>query len=813
MNKGKLFLKIRLLLLPVIFLVIGIWLGALFFGGGKRSADHSGHDHAANGEAAGTKWTCSMHPQIQQPKSGKCPICAMDLIPLKKGSKKALRPKELVMSPEARELARISTVEVGRQLVDAKIDMVGKIDYDETRTRTIAAWFPGRIDRLYVDYTGVEVNKGDHLANVYSPELLTAQRELISAIKFQSGDINTVKEKLRLWGLSEEKIRSIEAKGQTSDRMDIDAPFGGIVIHKGVDQGDYVKTGSALFKISDLSKVWVLLDAYESDLPWLRFGQKVKFEAEAVPGKVFEGIVTFISPILDPKTRTVKVRVNADNADFVLKPDMFVHATAFATLAGGGKVISKDLAGKWISPMHPEIIRDKPGDCPVCGMKLVEAEKLGYTVLKKADKPPLVIPTSAVLNTGKRSVVYVETPGTKEPSYEGREILVGPRAGGFYIVEEGLMEGERVVSEGAFKIDSALQILAKPSMMSPGGGGGGGGGHNHGGKKKSGDMSGMKMTVYDVSDDFKKQLSGVFAEFFKLQSALADDNAKAAKDAGAAMIKALEGVDMKLLKNDAHMAWMNDVAPIKDGAGKVAAEGDLASQRKFFEELSKTMAKAAMTYAVSFGEPAVLMNCSMAFDGKGANWLQLGETVRNPYFGKSMLGCGDLKMKMEPPKKGGHEEHGEMKVYQVDAAFKKQLGGVYAVYFDIQKALATDDFSAAKKAAKEVGAALEKVDMKLVKGDAHLAWMTQLEEIKKTAEGIAITDKISSARNSFLTLSETLIHAADNFKPEFDQPVVHVHCSMAFDGKGGHWLQEGKDVKNPFYGKAMSKCGDVMGEK
>jgi len=811
MKKGKFPLKLRTFILPLIFLVVGVAIGAIIFRGGGKSAagDHSGH---TGGEAAATKWTCSMHPQIQQPKSGKCPICAMDLIPLKKGSKTTLRPKELVMSPEARALARISTVEVSRQLVDAKIDMVGKIDYDETRTKTIAAWFPARIDRLYVDYTGVEVKKGDHLANVYSPELLTAQRELISAIKFKSGDIETVKEKLRLWGLSEEKIRSIEVKGQTSDRMDIDAPFGGIVIHKGVDQGDYVKTGGNLFKISDLSKVWVLLDAYESDLPWLRFGQKVEFEAEAVPGKVFEGIVTFISPILDPKTRTVKVRVNTDNADFVLKPDMFVHATAFATLAGGGKVISKDLAGKWISPMHPEIIRDKPGDCPVCGMKLVQAEKLGYSVLKKSEKPPLIVPTSAVLNTGKRSVVYVETPGTKEPSYEGREILVGPRAGGFYIVEEGLMEGERVVSEGAFKIDSALQILAKPSMMSPDGGGGGGG-HDHGGKKKSGGMSGMKMTVYDVSDDFKKQLSAVFTEFFKLQSALADDDTKAAQSAGAAVSKALEGVDMKLLKNDAHMAWMNDVAPIKDGSAKIAAETDLTAQRKIFEGLSKTMAKAAMAYAISFEEPAVLMNCSMAFEGKGADWLQLGETVRNPYFGKSMLGCGDVKMKMEPPGKGGHEKHGDMKVFQVDGAFKNQLKGVYAVYFDIQKALAVDDFSAAKKAAKKVGPAVEKVDMKLLKGDAHMAWMSQLEEIKKTAAAISKTDKISSARSSFLTLSETLIHAADNFKLGFDQPVVHVHCSMAFDGKGGHWLQEGKEVENPYYGKAMSKCGDVMDEK
>lgn len=800
-------------ILYLVALAIGLAVGAFLFGGGDKGGDggHPEHQHGGSDEA--TKWTCSMHPQIQQPKPGKCPICGMDLIPLKKGSKQALRPRELMMSPEAKELARITTVEVKRQLVDAKIEMVGKVDYDETRTKTIAAWFPARIDKLYVDYTGIDVRKGDHLAYVYSPELLTAQRELISAIKFKSEDIETVKEKLRLWGLSEEKIRSIEVKGETDDHMDIDAPFGGIVIHKAVNEGDYVETGGTLFKIADLSKVWVQLEAYESDLPWLRYRQKVEFNVEAVPGRIFEGVVTFISPILDPKTRTVKVRVNADNQELLLKPDMFVHATAFATLAGGGKVISEDLAGKWIGPMHPEILRDKPGKCPICGMALVKADELGYSVMKKSEKPPLVVPTSAVLKTGKRSVVYVEVPDTKEPTYEGREILVGPRAGGFYIVEEGLMEGERVVTEGAFKIDSALQILAKPSMMSPDGGGGGG--HDHGGKQKSGasGKAAKKMTVYEVPNAFKEQLAGVFAEFFKLQSALADDNAKDAKSAGAAMVKSLQGVDMKLLENDAHMAWMNDLTAIKDGAEKIAAESSLASQRKSFESLSKTMANAAMAYAISFVEQAVVMNCPMAFDSKGADWLQLGEAVRNPYFGKSMIGCGDVKMKIEPPKKGGgHEAHGEMKVFQVDDAFKKQLASVYVDYFAIQKSLAADDFASVRESSEKLEAALGKVDMKLLKGDAHTTWMSQVGEIQKTTDTIRKSDKIDTARTAFLPLSETLIHTVDNFGITFDSPVVHVHCPMAFDSKGGHWLQEGKDVRNPYFGKAMSSCGDVMKE-
>jgi len=165
-------------------LFLGSVLGIMFTGGGGTPTGGAGAETEHSSHEAGTTWTCSMHPQIQQPKPGKCPICGMNLIPLKKGAGKGLRPRELKMSAAAKALARITTVPVRRQLIDAEINMVGKIDYDETRKKTVAAWFPSRIDRLYVDYTGIEVKKGDHLAQVYSPELLTAQQELLSAIKF-----------------------------------------------------------------------------------------------------------------------------------------------------------------------------------------------------------------------------------------------------------------------------------------------------------------------------------------------------------------------------------------------------------------------------------------------------------------------------------------------------------------------------------------------------------------------------------------------------------------------------------------------------
>ena len=420
-----------------------------------------------------------MHPQIQLPKPGKCPICFMDLIPLESGSD-AGGEREISVSPYAAKLMEIETTEVIRTFVAAEVRMVGKVDYDETRVSYLSAWVPGRIDRLFVDYTGIPVKKGDHLAELYSPELLTAQQELIQAVQTlenlkhsQSSmllntakqTIEAVREKLRLWGFTAEQIARIEASGEPSDHMTIYSPTGGIVIHKNAKEGQYVQTGTQIYTIADLSRVWIQLDAYESDIHWLRYGSKVEFTTEANPGKTFTGTISFIDPVINPATRTAKVRVIVENPAMELKPGMFVRAIARPEIAEDGRVMNPALAGKWISPMHPEIVKDGPGTCDVCGMPLVTAESLGY-VNEDTQNAPLIIPVTAALKTGKRAVVYVEIPGRDKPTYEGREVELGARLGDCYVVASGLDEGERVVTRGAFKLDAELQIHAKPSMMS-----------------------------------------------------------------------------------------------------------------------------------------------------------------------------------------------------------------------------------------------------------------------------------------------------------------------------------------------------------
>jgi Cu(I)/Ag(I) efflux system membrane fusion protein len=463
---------------PIIFIIIALVAGFLIRGC-FTSPPHGPSSRLPAPSAQPEIWTCSMHPQIQLPKAGKCPICFMDLIPLESGSD-AGGEREISVSPYAAKLMELETAEVVRRFVAAEVRMVGKVDYDETRVTYISAWVPGRIDRLFVDYTGIPVKKGDHLAELYSPELLTAQEELIQAVQTlenlknsQSSmlldtakqTIEAVREKLRLWGFTVEQIAKIESSGGPSDHMTIYSPTGGIVIHKNAKEGQYVQTGTQIYTIADLSRVWIQLDAYESDLNWLRYGSNVEFTTEAYPGKTFRGTISFIDPIINPATRTAKVRVIVENPAMDLKPGMFVRAIARPEIAEDGRVMNPALAGKWISPMHPEVVKDEPGACDVCGMPLVTAESLGY-VNENEENAPLVIPVTAALKTGKRAIVYVEITDREKPTYEGREVELGARLGDFYVVSSGLDEGERVVTRGAFKLDAELQIHAKPSMMS-----------------------------------------------------------------------------------------------------------------------------------------------------------------------------------------------------------------------------------------------------------------------------------------------------------------------------------------------------------
>ncbi len=592
---------------------------------------------------AHTIWTCSMHPQVQLPEPGQCPICFMDLIPLEDDDV-GLGPRELRMSDAAIALADIQTTPVRRQYVAKPVRMVGKIDYDETRLATITSWVPGRLDRLYVDYTGVRVREGDHLVSLYSPELIVAQQELLLAHRAAQRDeergeaqrataqVELAEEKLRLLGLLDRQIEEIKQRGTPSDHLTIYAPTGGVVVERHATEGMYVDTGTKIYTIADLSQVWVFLDAYESDVPWLRFGQEVEFTTETYPGEVFRGRIAFIDPVLNEETRTVQVRVNVPNPDGKLKPGMFVRALARSRLAQGGRVFDSSLAGKWISPMHPEIVKDGPGQCDICGMDLVPAEELGFVAPEQPEEAPLVIPATAPLITGQRAVVYVRLTVEGEPVYEGREVVLGPRAGDFYLVRRGLQEGELVVTRGNFKIDSALQIQAKPSMMS------------------------VEVDAsLDVPDSFRKQLAPLYDQYLNLQEALADDRAEDAHAYWQAVQAAMKelphgAVDPRL--NEAWTTARDELEARVNAGADIEAIGRMRAQ---FEPVSEAMLDVVRTFGHSGEQPLYEAHCPMAFSNRGASWLQAGETIANPYFGHAMLRCGDILRPFSPGQPSGKQ--------------------------------------------------------------------------------------------------------------------------------------------------------------
>lgn len=402
-------------------LLVGLFLGWLFFGG--SSADKSNMDahvqDAHTNEQGEIVYTCSMHPSVRQNEPGNCPICGMELIPVgDTGSSEEENPYEMTMTPAAVKIADIQTTEVIRGNATKTVRMPGKVAVDETMTSSITALFPGRIEELYVDFTGQYVSRGEPLASVYSSKLVTAQRELIEAAKHKENNptlYNAAKRKLKLWELSDGQIQQIEQSGEVQTEMNITAPKSGYVLSRNVSREDYVQEGTLMYEIANLSRLWVIFQAYESDLAGLDEGDDVSFTVNAYPGETFTAEVTYIDPVLSESSRTVSVRAEVRNPDNRLKPQMLAEGVIKSNLSSSG------------------------------------------------DK--LLVPKSAVLWTGERSVVYVKKPNTNQPTFEFREVVLGARAGDQYVIESGLEAGEKVVTNGNFKLDSAAQLSGKASMM------------------------------------------------------------------------------------------------------------------------------------------------------------------------------------------------------------------------------------------------------------------------------------------------------------------------------------------------------------
>ncbi len=394
----------------------GLLAGYLIFGNNSNESSSEEHDHSKE-MTESQMWTCSMDPQVMQPEPGSCPICGMDLIPAE-AETNGLAINEFKLTKDAMALANIRTTKVGLVASgDNVLKLSGKIKENEKAMETQASYFAGRIEKLFVNFEGEQVRSGQQLATIYSPELVSAQQELITAasLKESQPDLyRAVRNKLKLWKLSEEQIQQIENSGQVRENFPVYANVSGTVTEIMVKAGDYVEQGSPLFKIANLNTVWAVFDAYENQVSLLKEGQKIDIVAKAYPDTKFDAKISFIDPVLNSATRTIEVRAVLQNSRGQLKPGMFVSG--------------------------------------VIGLR------------SKMKNEMLVIPESAVLWTGERSVVYIKT-DPENPTFTMREITLGDLINDGYVVLSGLEKGEEIVTNGTFTVDAAAQLKGKKSMM------------------------------------------------------------------------------------------------------------------------------------------------------------------------------------------------------------------------------------------------------------------------------------------------------------------------------------------------------------
>ncbi len=352
-------------------------------------------------------WTCGMHPTVKMDKPGKCPICAMDLVPVyEKGvgveEEGALATIEL--SERARKLAQVKTDIIGFRSLTKDIYTVGIIEYDERLKAFVSAWIPGRIDKLFADFTGTEVVKGESMVWIYSPELVSTQEEYLLALETLekvkespfpeviSGAqslIDASKRRLLWWGVTEKQIEELTKDKKIKQHTVIYAPISGIVIERKALAGQYVMQGEMIYTVADLSNVWMKANIYEYEMAWVKIGQEVEVTTPAYPGEAFIGKIVFIEPFLDEKTRSVKIRCDIPNQQLKLKPSMYVNARIRIPVEELEKEGGRYVSGlDYFCPNHPEIKSSRPGICPEDNIPFAKKPPAQIELVAASDMTP-----------------------------------------------------------------------------------------------------------------------------------------------------------------------------------------------------------------------------------------------------------------------------------------------------------------------------------------------------------------------------------------------------------------------------------------
>lgn len=596
------------ILIIVVTLVIGLLLGWLIFR--EKDEDQLEEAIAESELAEEITWTCSMHPQIRQPEPGDCPICGMDLIPLEDEDHEHAEAVAVSMSPTAIQLANIRTAKAGKMEAVKSLRLTGKVQPDERLVFSQSSHIPGRIEDLNVNFTGEYVRKGQTLARVYSPDLVTAQEELFEAQKMKEQQpelFRAAKEKLKNWKLTNEQINEILETGEVKENFEISADVSGYVTEKYLNLGDYIQRGEAIYEIAGLSKVWVLFDVYESDMPWIDKGDEISFRVASLPGEEFESTIRYIDPVIDPETRVAKARVEVSNRDLRLKPEMFASGIVQANL--------------------PE------------------------------STDAMVIPKSAVMWTGERSIVYVKTTTDQGVNFKMTEVVLGPALGDGYVVNSGLSGDEEIAVHGTFSIDAAAQLAGKPSMMNSSfaeasedmpEGGEITTAHSHGDHvARDTEMADMEMEEetsedYEAPAEFRQQLTNVYHDYLVMKNHFVETAPERVRKSAEDVLKSLKDIDMALLEGSAHDFYMQHYGELRNAIAAIAESGDIDQQRSQFSRFNRHFAEIIKTFGLD-GETTYYQYCPMADQDEGAYWFSEISEIRNPYFGDEMLMCGETR--------------------------------------------------------------------------------------------------------------------------------------------------------------------------
>jgi len=557
-------------IIAILALVVGLGLGWVFFAGDSQEPKHEHNLDTAE------FWTCSMHPNVRSQEAGDCPICGMDLIPAKSGGSE-VDNSAITLSDNQIRIANISTIVVGSSSANSSVTLSGKIGIDERKKYTQPSHFSGRVEKLYVNYTGAKVSNGQKIASIYSPELVLMQRELLSAYKEKESNpelYNSIVNKLKRKKVHDDQIEKIIESDEVEESFDLHSHHSGVVTKLLISSGDHVVMGDPIVELANLNSLWVEFDAYESDLADIDVGGVVSFTVPAYPNKTFRSKIEYIDPLINKDTRTARIRGSVNNSSGLLKPEMLVNGA----------------------------------------------------VNSSSNNESIIIPKSAVLWTGERSVVYVKVPNTDEHVFEAREVKIGKLTDSGYPVLNGLNNGEEIAKNGAFSIDAAAQIAGKKSMMTME-------------KKKANNVAQEKDETRDEID-----FSGLLPYYMDLQEAFVATDLQKAKSNSKKLANYIssELISTNELKESKHEQQIESLLSLSKG---IDNDSDIEKARKKFSNISVLLIDI-MDDTKSFDDELYVLKCPMATVGDSAVWLSKNKKVLNPYYGDEMLNCGFVKREL-----------------------------------------------------------------------------------------------------------------------------------------------------------------------